>query len=518
MQTDNSELLFSLSNGAVDTSAVFAKVLLIEDEAGHAALIQRALRGVVGSVEHVSDGKSAIEAISNTLPELVLCDLHLPDISGVDLVESIRSARPDLPIIVMTSSSRIEDAVSVMRSGAWDYMVKEFEVKFQERLQLVIVRTAERKVQQLREFIVRAERDAFSAAVRTAQDGMAVLERNGEVTFANESFYSFCSLLDYDSDSGEMPNIISLLGSGETPVSQQLAEQLELDEGDLLWRTEVGLEDPRQEEEARYFELVLSSIIIGGGEGAPGLDVRRYVIWVRDITRKKEQEKFQRDVLSSTSHDLKGPLGAILTSVELLSDPDSLGKLKSSELITRVGSCARNCVNLIDELLSARRIQDGVLVVRPREYKVNELLEDIVLDYLQMAKAKNIELKFKPTSGEISVYADKLGLHRVLSNLVSNAIKFTDNGGVITLSGRRGRKGTRIVVSDTGCGIEPEALPNLFSKYSRLDKHTEVDGTGLGLFVTKNIMDAHNGTVEVQSQVGVGTTITLAFPDATKNA
>ena len=159
---------FDVEDGQLDTAALFSNVLMIEDEPSHAKLIARALRGVVGTVHHAPTGEEAFKLLSSTLPELVLCDLRLPDMDGLRILETIRSARPGLPTIVMTSSSDLNDAVTVMRAGAWDYMVKAFDHSFAERVNLVITRCARRKLQQMRELQVRAERDAFAAAVRSS--------------------------------------------------------------------------------------------------------------------------------------------------------------------------------------------------------------------------------------------------------------------------------------------------------------------------------------------------------------
>ena len=114
----------------LDTLSLFSHVLLIEDEPAHDRLVTRALKGIVGEVSHAASGEEAIAVLNSSLPELVLCDLHLPDISGVDLLGAMKAIRPGLPVIVMTSSSNLDDAVSAMREGASDYMVKQFSEDF----------------------------------------------------------------------------------------------------------------------------------------------------------------------------------------------------------------------------------------------------------------------------------------------------------------------------------------------------------------------------------------------------
>ena len=509
-----------LQSGAIDTANIFSSVLLIEDEKAHATLVQRALSSLVGDVTHVTTGREGLAAVENSFFELVLCDLHLPDTTGMSVIKAIKELRPGLPIIVLTSSSNLDDAVSAMREGAWDYMVKQFSGEFGDGIRFVIQRTAERKQQQIREIQLRSERRNFWAAAHAAQDGLAILGAQGSVVFANEAFYNFANTLDNGREANESLNVIHLVSLHDATVSQAIALQLRERHTDLLWNSELPVEIEQGGDKRRryYFDLSLTSVKLEELEdmklaeaGLP--DFHRYIIWIRDITRRKEQERFQRDLLSTTSHDLKGPLGAILTSAELLGDPNFLRSDRGLELITRIASCARNSINIIDELLSARRIQDGVLIVKPRWYAVGEILEEIVLDYYPTAKAKSIDFTHRPVSEDLYVYADRIGLHRILGNLVSNAIKFTPIGGRVELDARAREEDTEITVSDSGPGIEPKARHLLFERYGRLEKHQEIEGTGLGLYVTKNIVDAHNGRIEIQSEVGVGTTFLISLPN-----
>ena len=506
-----------------DIAGVFSSVLLIEDEKAHASLIQRALSELVADVTHVTSGAEGLQAIENSFFELVLCDLHLPDTTGIAIIRAIKELRPGLPIIVLTSSSNLDDAVSAMREGAWDYMVKQFSQEFSDGIRFVIQRTAERKQQQIREMQLRSERRNFWAAAHAAQDGLAILGAHGSVVFANEAFHNFAGLLQPTRDHDSPINVLELLSPHEPTVSQALAAQLRERKSDLLWNSELPVKIEREGDKSHlhYFDLSLTSVKLEELEGvklaeAGFPDFQRFIIWVRDITRRKEQERFQRDLLSTTSHDLKGPLGAILTSAELLGDPNFLNGPRGQELITRIASCARNSINIIDELLSARRIQDGVLIVKPKWYAVSEILEEIVLDYFPTAKAKSIDFTHRPISDDLYVFADRIGLHRILGNLVSNAIKFTPAGGKVELDARPREDETEILVTDSGPGIEAKARHLLFERYGRLEKHQEIEGTGLGLYVTKNIVDAHNGRIEVQSEVGVGTTFLISLPNGPK--
>lgn len=498
----------------LNSASLFSRVLLVEDEAAHAQLISRALSGQVGDIIQVKTGFAAEEALAAAPVDLAFLDLFLPDTTGFDLLKTIRSKDPNLPVVVMTSSSTLDNAVTAMREGAWDYMVKSFDSNFSERMKLLLARVAEKKRALLRELKLREERNSFWAAVRTAQDGVAVLNRDGGIVFANEAFYNFLRLATGGREMQNVGAFTEVLSARDSLAAAVLSTQLNVDGVDSLWRSELKIEG-QSPEQLRYFDLTLSSSRSFDFEQelASAPQNWQHVLWVRDITSRKAQERFQRDILATTTHDLKGPLGAILNCSELLEQFTKNDDRRVVELSTRVGSCARSCISLIDELLSARRIQDGVLVVKPDWHELDEILEDIVLDYMPMAKVKSVTLSYNPELRGLRIYADKLGLSRVIGNLVNNAIKFTAKGGSVFLSAERGTDRTVITVRDTGCGIEAEAIPILFEKYARLEKHSNIAGTGLGLFVAKSITAAHDGHIEVKSRVGEGTSFLVSFPD-----
>jgi signal transduction histidine kinase/DNA-binding response OmpR family regulator len=495
-------------------SELFSTVLLIEDEPAHAELIKRALRGLAGTVVHVAKGEDGIRALNENFVELVLCDLNLPDMTALDILAQVHAARPGLAFIVLTSSSDLESAVKAMKGGASDYMVKSFSSDFKGRLELMLNRLSDEEARKLREIQLRSERDAFWTAAHSTTDGLAILTPGGEVIFENRAFKVLRKII---SDTPEPENIIALVGKANTSVGEAIAEQLKGSATSALWLGELALPiEDQGKKVTRYFELSLSSAQLSDLNSLALSDdhlrdFRRIILWTKDISAKKDQERMNRDLLATTTHDLKGPLGAIINSIELIEQMTPDKPVRVEELLNRVSSSSRNCINLIDELLSARRIQDGVFVVKPKLLDLQDDLHEVVLDFLPMAKSKGISLSDKP-SGVSSIYADSIALRRVLGNLISNALKFTPKGGSVELSTESDENEVRISCADSGAGIDAHLQHTLFEKYGRLDRDQGIDGTGLGLFVTKNIVDAHGGRIEVKSSAGKGTTFIVSFP------
>lgn len=505
-----------LQNKATDTVELFSQVLLVEDDASHAALIKRACAQHLGPITHLTDVSSGVAYLSNEIPDLVLCDLNLGNDTGLTLLQAIKQIRPTLPVIIMTSSNQIQDAVSAMREGAWDYVIKDFDDNFRDRLFLSLQRVAQRKQRELTELKLRAERDAFWAAIHTAQDGMAVLSSTATVIFANNAFRSFAQLIEPKHDSS-LIHIADAIEKHNPAVAASLRTQLKNSLSDSLWQSEVSIHNEISgQKTTNTYELTLNAV---SAQQLPDLALqhrdlqlfRKYVLWVRDISARRAREQFQRDLLSTTTHDIKGPLGAIITCVELL-DTTINQESREHELLLRIGSCARNAVTIIDELLSAKRIEDGAFIVRPDVIKAQPVIEETCLEFSQMAASRKLTLNYS-CDATLEIFVDKIALTRLLTNLISNAIKFTPAGGEINVVAMRNGTEVIVKVQDNGHGIEANRRHILFEKYSRLDQHAKIDGTGLGLFIVRSIVDAHGGRIEVQSQVGQGTTFVVTFPD-----
>lgn len=499
-----------------NTAEFFSQVLLVEDDPSHAALVTRACAQHLGPISHVSDVSSAVEYLTTEIPDLVLCDLNLGNDTGLNLLRAAKEIRPTLPVIIMTSSNQIQDAVNAMREGAWDYVIKDFDDNFRDRLLLSLQRVAQRKHRELTELKLRAERDAFWAAIHTAQDGMAVLSSNATVIFANSAFHTFASLIAPHEDITGI-RIADAIEKLNPEVAKSLRQQLADSHSDSLWQSEITIRNEiAGEKTTTAYELTLNAV---SAQQLPDLSLqhrdlqlfRKYVLWIRDISGRRAREQFQRDLLSTTTHDIKGPLGAIITCVELL-DTTIPQETREHELLLRIGSCARNAVTIIDELLSAKRIEDGAFVVRPTVQKIQEIIEETCLEFSQMAASRKLTLSYN-ADPNLEIYVDKIALIRLLTNLISNAIKFTPAGGKIDVEAKRNGSEVIVKVKDNGHGIEANRRHILFEKYSRLDQHAQIDGTGLGLFIVRSIVDAHGGRIEVQSQLGQGTTFVVTFPD-----
>lgn len=483
---------------------LFSSVVLVEDDSSHTLLIKRALKQYVSEIRHYDNATAAISSIQKDAPDLVITDLNLPDSTGVEHVAKLGEAQSDLPILVLTSSTSLTDAVEAMKLGARDFIVKNFGSDFSEVLGLSLSRVAAQSQLEAEKLRLQREMAVLQVAIENSHDGLAVVNESGVVRYANGAFREFV-----DRCGGESEQLFSIatdrLNRADDLKADLIRNLTELSAGGL-WNTEVSfIDDPNL-----AFDLSLS--VFGSTTEIRSTTLKSCVVWVRDISEQKRRERFQREILATTTHDLKGPLGAIITGSELLIEqlePSS----RPAELVLRVSSAAHGILNMIEEFLSARRIREGSFILRPSTQTLTELFEEIESNFTTMAAARSQKLSFKLSAPEMSICVDRLGFSRVLGNLVSNAIKFTPREGSIAVTADKEQGYTAIQVCDDGAGMEPAHAQHIFERFSRLKQHEDVSGSGLGLFVVKCIVEAHGGSIQVVSAPGRGTTFIVRFPE-----
>jgi len=240
---------------------------------------------------------------------------------------------------------------------------------------------------------------------------------------------------------------------------------------------------------------------------------------VRDVTAHKRAEEAHRqleqqraDFLAMITHDLKQPITLILGSVAHLRElggvpPDVANAL---DLMNR-GS--RQLLELLDNFLQTSQIDAGVVSLSRHPVALDEVLATVCAGYTEQARQRRIRLDVEHgTAGAGRVLGDRLALERVFANLLSNALKFTPDGGHIVVRARHDDLGIMVNVVDSGPGIAAEEIPLLFARYRQTAQGRSRGGSGLGLFIVKSLVAAHGGSVNVESQVGHGTTFTVRLP------
>jgi len=228
----------------------------------------------------------------------------------------------------------------------------------------------------------------------------------------------------------------------------------------------------------------------------------------------EQKERVKMDLVSALAHDIKNPLGVIMNYAEILKDQlAGPGENKDKiNVLDRVQENAQRIVNLVTGFLDASKAEAGKLEIAQRPVSVNQLLGVVARHQESDLTKKNLSLEMNLDENLPELLGDNAQIERVFWNLLGNAIKFTPAGGKITVSSSRDDGHVCVRFRDTGIGIPREELPLLFAQFKRLKGSAKIEGTGLGLFIVKTIIEAHKGTVQVESPDGQGSIFTVRVP------
>jgi two-component system phosphate regulon sensor histidine kinase PhoR len=237
---------------------------------------------------------------------------------------------------------------------------------------------------------------------------------------------------------------------------------------------------------------------------------------LHDVTREKEIAQMKTDFVSSVSHELRTPLASIKAYVEMLVDDEAEDEKTRREFYQIMAGEADRLSRLIENILNISRIESGVVRIVREPISLGEAAKDVLEVVQPQARAKNVEVISRLAPTQRQVVADKDMIYQAILNLVGNALKYTAQGGTVTVStGVDERRGVAVCeISDTGVGIPPEDLPYIFDKFHRVEGHVRIaKGTGLGLTLVKHIIEtAHEGKLSVTSEAGKGSTFAFELP------
>jgi len=227
----------------------------------------------------------------------------------------------------------------------------------------------------------------------------------------------------------------------------------------------------------------------------------------------KKLEKQKAEFTAMITHDIKSPLATVITYSEMvLNGTISCGGEDLRKAMGSIHASGYKILSLVDNFLVSSAIEAGRLQLNIKPLDINEFIEDELPFFLPQMEKKSITFTYNRPDGLPKVMADKMQLDRALSNIVTNAIKFTPTKGAISIKAAAEEGYMKVSVSDTGSGIAPEELEGIFNKYRRAKNSSKIEGIGLGLYISKAVIEAHGGRITVDSRPGEGSTFTLCLP------
>ena len=340
--------------------------------------------------------------------------------------------------------------------------------------------------------------------MRSVEDVLIIAGVDGRITFANRRA---AAVLDSSEHALRGRDLLELLAEAEQSspeAGRDVLVRLVVDRAKI--EREITIRGARP----RHFTLRMAAVCSGeDGRGA----VRGIVASLSDITRQHELQQTKNDVMALVSHEMRTPLTAIQGMSELLAQFE-LDPERSREMSIAIHDEAKRLTHMISEYLDITRLESGTTVLRRSAVRIEALVERTLLMLDPLAAERGIRLTRHLDSSVPPVLADADLLSRAISNLVSNAVKYSPPKTEVVISARNAANGVSIEVADQGYGIPEDSVNRVFEKFYRVPRVQDVDvpGTGLGLALVREIAELHGGSVAVRSSVGAGSVFTLWVP------
>ncbi len=504
--------LRSVLNRAVEKLSL-ERVLIVDDEEGIREGSARIISRMGCKVFKASRGEEALEILKKEKVSIVLLDLKMSGMDGMEVLNRIQRKDKSVLVIIITGFATVDTAVEAMRKGAYDFIPKPFEP---DHLRIVVNRAREKlRLEQEAEWLARerkknlADLDTEKSRIRTVVEflpgGLFVTNTRGYVVLMNPAF-----LRRFDLD----PNIKTGL-----PIENYVA-----DEGFCRYVMEISQGKYKISDTIPAYEIALpnNKFLLARGRPVPGEEKECVgaAVSLTDITSMKMLDQLKSEFVAKVSHELRSPLSTIHEQLALVLS-DIVKEGKDPHLLVRAKEKTRGLISLISDLLDLSRIESGMLRHDPKPVCIDDLLKSIA-DFMTTnasAKHQTLTLDIIGMQPFPPITADPISLESIFGNLIANAINYTPENGKIKVRAElvgepESRRKIRVAVADNGFGIEGKYLDKIFDRFFRVknEKTRYITGTGLGLPIVKSLTEAMGGTIAVESEPDRGTTFTVTLP------
>ena len=345
------------------------------------------------------------------------------------------------------------------------------------------------------------ERSKTDAIIESVDDGLIVLDQNHAVVHINEVA---CAILDLDANQVEGTRL-EQVSSRNLHVAKLLAANQEDRDGAGNDGTEFKLFLRGRD------HSYLSRNLPWMGPNGERLGT---IVLLQDVTYVRDQERSRTNLIATLSHELKTPLTSLTIGAELLTEsiPPEVAT-RQREILGTIHEDVTRLNAIAADLLDASRKSSARIGVERRAIMLDKTVREACRPLAIQAREKKIAFEIVADDRPIPIWGDPIKLPWVVTNLVGNALRYTPDGGTIRLEIRREGSVARTIVTDNGPGIAPDILPRIFEPFAQFpDDAAHVGSAGLGLYIAKEIVEAHNGRIFARSELGHGTTFTVDIP------
>ncbi|MEQ6389011.1 ATP-binding protein [Bacillaceae bacterium S4-13-58] len=525
---ENDELVFFVTERILDPNS--RAFIVFEDstwmsssEAKKIPAISTAFLNKDKELRRVMEESTSVKKLA-TLPdstnEVIIVGTSLPNQDGavyvyqpLTIVEKTTSETTKIIFlsagiaIVLTTifafflSTRITSPLIKMREAAFELARGEFNTKVPILTHDEIGELAmafNRMGRQLKFHInaLRQEKEQLSGILRSMADGVITLSRKGEMLVTNPPATAFLESWYFE----------------KGKIADQENNVLPMELKDILKQVITTEKEVMAEFafQGRNWVIIMTPLYDQSY-------VRGAVAVIRDMSEERRLDKLRKDFIANVSHELRTPISMLQGYSEAIMDDIAESKEEKNELAAIIHDESLRIGRLVNELLDLARMEAGHIQLNINQVDLRTFCDRIIRKFQGLAKEQNIQLKFDFSNDLSSLNVDPDRLEQVLTNLIDNAIRHTNENGDVHLIVQKQSNGVQFSVKDSGSGISEEDLPFVFERFYKADKSRSrgkgKTGTGLGLAIVKNIVEAHNGTISVHSKLQEGTTFTFFIPN-----
>lgn len=485
------------------------RILVVDDERDIRDASERILSRIGFQLYTAKRGEEALQIFQEAHPAIVLLDLKMPGMDGMEVLKHLRGLDPSIQVIIITGYATVETAIEAMKQGAYDFISKPFEP---DQLRIVVNRAAEKirltqEAKKLEQEKARTlsdldtEKSRLRTIIQSLPDGVMVTNTGGQVVLINPSCKQMLKLPPDTTPGRPIQEYVA--DEALCNLGIEISRGKHVDYGDIP-EQEFALTD------GTYLRAIAQPVL---GERKECLGA---ILNFVDITNMKVLDRLKSEFVAKVSHELRSPLSTIHEQIAIvIGDLVDSHPQQHQHLLARAKEKTQGLLTLIGDLLDLSRIEEGIICREPKPVRLDELLKNIV-DFLSTkASTRNQSLTLDVLVPDLrEIQADPLALESIFGNLITNAITYTQEGGCIRVEVDKAGINIRVKVKDNGFGIAEKNIDKIFDRFYRVkDERTRyITGTGLGLPIVKGLVDSLGGIIDVESTPGEGSTFTVLLP------
>lgn len=512
------------------------KVLVIEDEVKIAGLVKRVIESEKFVVDLAHDGQQGLKLAEKNEYDLIVLDIMLPKLNGLEVCKALRSDRIKTPILVLTAKDTIEDRLSASEAGANDYLSKPFY--FEDLLEKVKALIGSKKEED--EISLSTNHDDLNDEKNLGKINQKIMDnipvsivtidKEGNMVSANKFFKNLSKRGEY-----RKHNVLT----DKFFVRENLVNDYKklLSDGTMIKRDHCYERNINGED--KYLKIIAVPLLdkVGNIEGAVSMaldntesvqlhkklqllndELEKKVI-KRTAQLKKANEEIAKVMelkamfVADVSHEMRTSLAIVQGNVELISR-GLIEDLDKKETYGQVFNEIKRMSTMLADMTLLSESETSKQRLDITNFDVNKIIANICDSLKIVASEKNIKVNHKNKNGKIYIMADVVQIEKLIKNLISNAIRYNKLGGAVNIWIEKKETEIAIKVQDDGIGIAKEYQSDIFERFYRVDKARSRDegGSGLGLAICKWVAEVHGGKISVDSEPGAGSTFSVELP------